>query len=133
VARIDSEDTAELQDTLHDIAIHRAADQPIINVVDIIAKQSHAESPEVARVRIDLAAYAYYCATLQEVFTNQLDDAHMIKATSTPSESGSFDALAAARNAFTTDTLLAWNLITQCRIAWSLEVREPGSHDHASG
>jgi hypothetical protein len=87
VARIDSEDTAELQDTLHDIAIHRAADQPIINVVDIIAKQSHAESPEVARVRIDLAAYAYYCATLQEVFTNQLDDAHMIKATSTPSES----------------------------------------------
>jgi hypothetical protein len=125
VGRIEYEDAAKLQDTLYDIAVHLAADQPIINVVDVIAKQGHAEPPEVARVRMDLAAYAYYCATMQEVFTDQLDDAHMIKATSAPLEPGSFDALAAARNAFTTDTLLAWNLITQCRIAWSLKTREP--------
>jgi hypothetical protein len=47
----------------------------------------------------------------------------MVKATSKSSEPGSFDALAAARNAFTIDTQLAWNLVTRCRNAWSLETR----------
>ena len=91
-----------------------------------VAMPDRAEPPQVAKVRLDFAAYAYYCATLQEVFTDQLDDTHMVKATSTPSEPVSFDSLAAARNAFTTDTLLAWNLTTRCRIAWSLETRKPG-------
>jgi hypothetical protein len=134
VSRIDSADTVKLQDTLYDLAVHLAADQPIINIVDIIARQSHSELPEVARVRMDLAAYAYYCATLQEVFTDELDDARMIEATSASSEPGSFDALARARSAFTTDTQLAWNLITQSRIAWSLEPREPsGKNAHNGG
>jgi hypothetical protein len=131
--RIDSADTAKLQDTLYDIAAHLAADQPIINLVDIIAKQSQGEPPEVGRVRMDLAAYAYYCATIQEIFTGQLDDKRMIRATSAPAEPDSFDALAAARSAFTTDTLLAWNLITQCRIAWSLETREPAGRNVHNG
>ena len=133
VGHFDSEDTTELQDTLHYIAVHLAPDQPIINIVDLIAKPGQLSHPQVARVRLDLAAYAYYCATLQEVFTDRLDDAHMVKATSESSGPGSFDALAAARNAFTTDTLLAWNLVTRCRIAWSLETREPtGTEVHHS-
>jgi hypothetical protein len=123
IGHLDSEDTTELQETLHDVAIHLAPDQPIINLVDHIAKPGHAEPPAVARVRLDLAAYAYFCATLQEVFTDRLDDALMIRATSESSGPGSFDALAAARNAFNTDTPLAWNLVTQCRNAWSLETR----------
>lgn len=83
---------------------------------------------------MDLAAYAYYCATLQEVFTDALDDERMMKATSAPSEPSSFDALARARSAFTTDTLLALNLTTQSRIAWSLEPREPtGNNAHNGG
>ena len=126
VGRLDSDDTTELQDTLHDIATHLVPDQPIINIVDLMAKPGRTEPPAVARVRLDLAAYAYYCATLQEVFTDRLDDTHMVKATSESAGPGSFDALAAARNAFATDTLLAWNLVTQCRNAWSLETREPG-------
>jgi hypothetical protein len=124
VGRIDSEDVAELQYTLHDIATRLVAGQPIINIVSLISKSDNAEPPATARVRLDLSAYAYFCATLQEIFTDRLDDAHMVKATSNSSEPGSFDALAAARNAFTTNTLLAWNLITQCRNAWSLETRE---------
>src|SRR5260370_37647985 len=68
VGRIDSEDTAKLQDTLHHIPTHLAADQPIINVGDVIAMPVQAETPQVARVRLAFAAYAYYCATLQEVF-----------------------------------------------------------------
>jgi hypothetical protein len=121
--QLDFEDMSGLQDTLHDIVLHLAPDKPIINIVDLIAKPGHAEPPTVAQVRLDLAAYAYYCATLQEIFTDRLDDAQMVKATSKSSGPGSFDALAAARNAFTVDTLLAWNLVTQCRNAWSLETR----------
>jgi hypothetical protein len=125
VSRIASEDTAELQNTLHDIAAHLVPGQPIIGIVDLIAKPGYAESPTVTRIRLDLVAYAYYSATLQEVFTDRLDDAQMVKATSESSGPASFDALATARNAFTTDTLLAWHLISQCRHAWSLEAREP--------
>jgi hypothetical protein len=120
---LDSEVTIGLQDTLHDIALHLAPDKPIINIVDLIVKPGIAEPPAVAQIRLDLATYAYYCATLQEIFTDRLDDARMVKATSKSSEPGSFDALAAARNAFTIDTLLAWNLVTHCRNAWSLETR----------
>jgi len=134
VGRVDSEDAAGLQNMLYEIAVHLESDQPIINVVDIFTKRVRAEPPEVVRLRMDLAAYAYYCATLQEVFTDQLDDVHMIEATSKLSEPGSFDALAAARNAFATDSLLAWNLITKCRVAWSLEARElSGQNVHGSG
>jgi len=125
VVHLDFDDTTDLQDTLHDIAVHLVPDQPIINIVGHITKPGHAEPPAVAKVRFDLAAYAYYCATLQEVFTDRLDDAHMVKAASKSSGPGSFDALAEARKTFTTDTLLAWNLVTQCRDAWSLQTREP--------
>jgi hypothetical protein len=125
VVHLDLDDTTDLQDTLHDIAVHLAPAQPIINIVDHITKPRHSELPAVAKVLFDLAAYAYYCATLQEVFTDRLDDAQMVKATSKSSEPGSFDALAAARSTFTMDTQLAWNLVTQCRNAWSLETREP--------
>jgi hypothetical protein len=125
VGRISSEDTAELQNTLHDIAAHLVPGQPIIAIVDLIAKPGYAESPAVTRIRLDLVAYAYYSATLQEVFTDRLDDAQMVKATSESSGPASFDALATARNAFTTDTLLAWHLVSQCRHAWSLEAHEP--------
>jgi hypothetical protein len=84
------------------------------------------EPAELTRLRLDFAAYAYYCATLQEVFTDRLDPEHIIAATSVAPGPGSFDALAGARAAFSLDTLLAWRLITQFRKAWSLETREPG-------
>ena len=133
VAHLDLDDTTDLQDTLHDIAVHLAPDQPIINIVDHITKPGHSELPAVAKVLFDLAAYAYFCATLQEVFTDRLDDAQMVKATSKSSEPGSFDALAAARSTFTMDTQLAWNLVTQCRNAWSLETREPARRQIDNG
>lgn len=57
-------------------------------------------------LRLDLAAYAYYCATLQDILTRQLDAEQITTATTTLSP-GSFDALAAARQAFTVDPHLA--------------------------
>jgi hypothetical protein len=115
-----------LYDTLYQIRQTLTLGRPVIDVVDLMTTAVPGEPPELTGVRLDFAAYAYYCATLQEVFNDRLDGERMIAATSVPPGPGSFDALAGARAAFSLDTLLAWRLITQCRKAWSLETREPG-------
>jgi len=115
----------QLQNTLHDVARHLAPAEPAIKIVDIVGKPARNEPPGVTSVRLDFAGYAYYCATLQEIFTEKLDSARMIEATRASPEAGTFDAMAAARFAFTIDTQLAWNSITQCRQAWQLETRQP--------
>ena len=121
----------ELQDILYDITRHLALGERAINIVDLVAKPDPGEAPTVASLRFDFAAYAYYCATLQDVFTDRLDSERMVEATSASSGPGSFDALAAARYAFTLDTQLAWRSITQFRNAWFLETRDPISSDDA--
>jgi hypothetical protein len=118
---------ADLHDSLHQIRQTLMLGQPIINAVDLMTAASPGESADLTSLRLDFAAYTYYCATLQEAFTDQLDRERMIAATSVPSGPGSFDALASARAAFSLDTQLAWRLITQFRKAWSLETR-----DHAA-
>ena len=126
LGRTGSEDGAVLQDALYEVTAHLTVDRPMISLVDLLAQPSDAEPPEIVRLRMHLAAYVYYCATLQEVFTGALDDARMAKATSNTNDPISFDALAEARNAFAIDTSLAWNLISQCRLAWALPARNPG-------
>jgi hypothetical protein len=117
----------ELHDTLNYIAHHIAVGEPAIKIVDFVGHPAAGEPDSVTRLRLDFATYAYYCATLQEVFTDQLDPERLVKATGTSSAQGSFDSLAEAREAFTIDTQLAWRSITQFRQAWSLETREPFS------
>jgi hypothetical protein len=119
----------DFQHTLYDIARHLAPGVTALKIVDIACQPGQGESAAVTSLRLDFAAYAYYCATLQDVFTEHLDAERMIKATSASPEPGSFDALAAARHAFTLDTVLAWRSITQFRQAWSLETRDPVSSD----
>ncbi len=116
---------AELQDTLYEITRRLALGEPAIKIVDLAAKAGQHEPSAVVGLRLDFAAYAYYCATLQEVFTDCLGNEQMIEATSASAQPGSFDSLAAARYAFTLDTQLAWRSITQFRQAWSPEIREP--------
>jgi hypothetical protein len=117
--------TTELLDLFYDITGRLSTHQPIASLIDLLDKPGPAESTAVAGLRLDFAAYAYYCATLQEVFTDQLDGKQIITATSEPNSPASFDTLADARNAFALDTMLAWRLITQFRAAWSIETREP--------
>jgi hypothetical protein len=119
----------DLQHALYDIVRQLAPGAPALKIVDIACQPGQGESAAVTSLRLDFAAYAYYCATLQDVFTDHLDAEHMIKATSASPEPGSFDALAAARHAFTLDTLLAWRSITQFRKAWFLETRDPVNSD----
>ena len=117
---------SELQDTLYQIGQTLTLGQPVIHIVDLMIGACQKEPTELTSLYLDFAAYAYYCATLQEVFTDRLDRERIIAATSVPPGPDSFDALANARVAFSLDTLLAWRLITQFRKAWSLETREPG-------
>ena len=123
---------SELRDTLYQISQTLTLGQSVIHIVDLMNGACHEEPTELTNLRLDFAAYAYFCATLQEVFTDQLDRERVIAATSLPPAPGSFDALASARAAFSVDTLLAWRLISQFRKAWSLETREPGQPAAAS-
>lgn len=96
-----------------------------MEIVDIARRPIDGQSDAMAALQLDFAAYAYYCATLQDIFTDRLDPSQMINATSVSPAPGTFDALAAVRQAFTVDTHLAWRSITQFRRVWSLETREP--------
>lgn len=117
---------SELHDTLYQISQTLTLGQPVIHIVDLMIGAFQGEPTELRSLRLDFAAYAYYCATLQEVFTDRLGRERIIAATSVPPGPDSFDALASARAAFSLDTLLAWRLVTQFRKTWSLETREPG-------
>ena len=119
-----TEDAAELQGTLFDITAQLTAGQPLINIVDAVAAADSDEAPAIASLRLDFAAFTYYCATLQDVFTDRLDHESMIRATAEIPGPGTFDALAGTRNAFALGTPLAWRLITKFRDAWSLETRD---------
>ncbi|GAA4586578.1 hypothetical protein GCM10023194_33120 [Planotetraspora phitsanulokensis] len=66
---------------------------------------------------LDFVAYAYFCATLEEVFTEELT-AERIR------ETAEFDTLAAARRAFAVDTGLAWRAISSVRREWHLDTWE---------
>jgi hypothetical protein len=116
----------DLQDSLSRATRFLAPGEPTIKIVDILSHPAPGEPAAVTALRLDFTAYAYYCATLQDVFTSHLDTAQIINATTTNSP-GSFDTLAAARQAFTLDPRLAWRSITEFRQAWTLETREPAA------
>ena len=99
--------------------------QPVIDTVDLLTRPGPREPAAVRALRLDFAAYCYFCATLHEIFTDRINHEAMIEATGPTPGPGSFDALAAARNAFALDTHLAWRMVTGFRKAWSLPTREP--------
>lgn len=122
--RVAPDQASELHDALHQVASHLNQGRPIIDMIDLLGKSAQGEPAPLASLRIDTAAYAYFCATLQDVFTGHLDKSRIIQATSESNGPGTFDALAAARNAFAIDTFLAWRLISQFRAEWSLGTRQ---------
>ncbi len=119
------EQAPALQGVFHDIVRRLIPGMHAMEIVDIARRPIDGQSDAMAALQLDFAAYAYYCATLQDIFTDLLDPSQMINATSVSPAPGTFDALAAVRQAFTVDTHLAWQSITQFRQVWSLETREP--------
>ncbi|MFF4128350.1 hypothetical protein ACFYYP_32910 [Microbispora rosea] len=109
---------------LYDIGYADAASKPPMKIVDAVVKGDLDEPFEVRRLRQDFAAYAYFCATLQEIFGEFLDEARTARCADDSTWPGSFDALASARHAFSMDARIAWNAVTGCRAAWNLNVRD---------
>ena len=83
--------------------------------------------PAADRLRREAAMLAYHCATLLEVFTNELDAARATNARTEPDLPGSFDQLSRARVAVAEDPYLAWALLEEFRDAWQLPVVVGGS------
>ena len=117
-------DVMDLQLTVHECARHLMPGQAVLTIVDTMTRVDGEEPVAVARLRIEFAAFAYFCATVQEIFTDELGSERMIEATGSSGDPGSFDALVAARNAMALDTLLSWRLTSEFRKQWQLETRE---------
>jgi len=118
-------DVMDLQLTVHECARQLMPGHAMLTIVDTMARLDGEEPVAVARLRSEFAAFAYFCATVQEIFTDELGSERMIEATGSSSNAGSFDALVAARNALALDTMLSWRLTTDFREQWLLETREP--------
>jgi hypothetical protein len=117
-------DVIDLQLTVHECARHLMPGQAVLTIVDTMTRVDGEEPVAVARLRHEFAAFAYFCATVQEIFTDELGSERMIEATGSSGDRGSFDALVAARNALALDTLLSWRLTSEFRNQWHLETRE---------
>jgi hypothetical protein len=66
----------EFQDALHGIVRYVVQGAPAIKIVDIACQPMDGQSDALTRLRLDFAAYAYYCATLQDVFRRPRYCAH---------------------------------------------------------
>ena len=118
-------DTTALQAMLYDLDERLPSRGPLVNFIDSIGAGGDLhEEQAVATLRLDFAAFTYYCATLQEIFTDRLDGKRLAQATASDGGRGSFDSLARARNAFVLGAPVAWRLVSNFRSAWSMETRD---------
>jgi hypothetical protein len=113
----------ELQQSLSTAIRGLQADAPTLAIVDVLSKPVPGEPGPVTALRLELAAYAYYCTTVQDIFGGGLGTDRIAKATTSVGP-GSFDALASARLAFAVDPHIAWHSITEFRQAWALDTRD---------
>lgn len=71
----------------------------------------------LALLRLELAAYHYYCATLTRFFSNDLTEARL-KAAEEATGDASIDQLARARQAFAVSPRVAWSTVSTFRGAY---------------
>ncbi|MFF0773436.1 hypothetical protein ACFYUK_31400 [Nonomuraea wenchangensis] len=106
-------------------ALMEAASDLPGDVLDLLHAQTHRRSDRTPRElaqsllnrpldgpALEFAAYSYFCATLEEIFTGELTGSRNAE---------TFDDLAAARHAFAIDTRLAWRTISAARRACALQ------------
>jgi hypothetical protein len=106
-------------------SLSRIRDTSAKDLLDIAAslirlQDADAPSQPLDRLRWQAAMLVYHSATLQQVFTDQLDIHRVEQARDQTAHPGSFDQLAEARNAITEDPRLAGALLDEFREAWNL-------------
>jgi hypothetical protein len=129
---------AEAGDLLQDLyALASAAESgwPSEETISRIAPGPQADADNIAALRVDVAGYLYFCQTLRDVFSDELDEAGMQQATDPARQyPGHFDSLATARVTFASNTLLAWHMISSFRSAWALDRQDaPTTADDRRG
>ncbi|MGP4103670.1 hypothetical protein [Nonomuraea sp. KM90] len=98
----------DVLDLLHDLAYRRSEQTPSETLRSLLGCP-------LAGPAVEFAGYAYFCATLEEIFTGEPARLRGV---------GAFDDLAAARHAFAFGTGLAWRTISAARRAWALKPYE---------
>jgi hypothetical protein len=113
-----------LHRVLYEVGYGTVGQTSLANVVDALSRVTGNESSGTARLRLDYAAYTYFCLTVLDVFTGPLDNERVVRCADDTQWPGSFDALAAARHAFVIDSGIAWQAVSNFRQAWGLDVLE---------
>ncbi len=81
---------------------------------------------KLARLRLELATYCYYCATLMQFFSADLTEKRL-KAAEEAAGSASIDQLAQARQAFAVSPQMAWSMSSAFRRAYGMKALTLGS------
>jgi hypothetical protein len=98
-----------------------AAVRPTIGLLKEIKAAAPAEPTKLAGVHRDLIAYLYFCATLQDIFGQPVEEPVLLWATAEGGRHpGHLDTLATARLALGHSAHVARQLIDDLRGAWSL-------------
>lgn len=119
---------AEAEGLLH--ALYALADEaeagwPGAQAIGAITQGPRNEADSVAALRLEVAGYVYFCQTLRDFFGDGVDEVRMREATESGRHPRHFDALATARMTFSSNTLIAWQMISRFRSAWGLDHQDP--------
>ena len=102
----------------------QAAAKPPVKSLQEVSLDDQPVVDLLSAIQFSTITYLYYCATLLEVFTDDLTDEQMSEARDTVGD-GSFDALASIRQLFAVSARVAWLSISAFRKAWGLTVLSP--------
>ncbi|HEY0541192.1 MAG TPA: hypothetical protein VGD53_22675 [Actinoallomurus sp.] len=122
----DAEQAGPLLERLFTITHTPSTVMPTIELLKEIATVSPTEPARLVTLYRDLIAYLYFCATLQEIFGQRIDESVLLWATADGDRHpGHVDTLATARLTLGHSAHVAWQLIDDLRDAWSLAQTKP--------
>lgn len=116
-----SEHAGPLLERLFATAYEPSAVQASIELIKEIQTAAPAEPAKIVDIYRDLTAYLYFCATLQEIFGQHIEESVLLWATADGDRHpGHLDTLATARLTLGHSAGVTWQLIDDLRDAWSL-------------
>ncbi|WP_218004643.1 hypothetical protein [Microtetraspora niveoalba] len=115
------EDDARLLLQLHRIESGHYESHPLRQLLNEVLPSTGGEAERTLALRRQFATYIYFGMTLEDIFTEDLDERRVEAAADNSSGLCAFDMLARTRSAMGVNSEFAWQLISDCRRAWDLE------------